>query len=191
MLSKKSVIIISPNQLQCLGLKNILEEYFNPESLSISNVYENTISNKVADFIFMPSDMYLAHSNQVNTLKSKIIIFTEYETAYIQGTPDMLNITLPPEELIEQLRSIFQKNLAGDLKDEQEELSTRETEVLKLVAKGFLNKQIADKLSISLHTVISHRKNITRKLGIKTVSGLTVYALLNGLITSKDIRQIT
>ena len=68
-----------------------------------------------------------------------------------------------------------------------EGLTSREVEVLQLVACGFLNKQIADKLSISLHTVISHRKNITRKLQIKTVAGLTIYALLNGLISSKDI----
>jgi regulator of cell morphogenesis and NO signaling len=68
-----------------------------------------------------------------------------------------------------------------------EGLTSRELEVLQLVACGFLNKQIADKLSISLHTVISHRKNITRKLQIKTVAGLTTYALLNGLISSKNI----
>jgi DNA-binding NarL/FixJ family response regulator len=68
-----------------------------------------------------------------------------------------------------------------------EGLTSRELQVLQLVACGFLNKQIADKLSISLHTVISHRKNITRKLQIKTVAGLSIYALLNGLISSKDI----
>jgi regulator of cell morphogenesis and NO signaling len=68
-----------------------------------------------------------------------------------------------------------------------EGLTSREAEVLRLVACGLLNKQIADKLTISLHTVISHRKNITRKLQIKTVAGLTIYALLNGLISSKDI----
>jgi DNA-binding NarL/FixJ family response regulator len=69
----------------------------------------------------------------------------------------------------------------------QEVLTERELEVLRLVACGDLNKQIADKLSISLHTVISHRKNITRKLQIKTVAGLTIYALLNGLISSRNI----
>jgi regulator of cell morphogenesis and NO signaling len=68
-----------------------------------------------------------------------------------------------------------------------EGLTSRELQVLQLVACGSINKQIADKLSISLHTVISHRKNITRKLQIKTVAGLTIFALLNGLISSNDI----
>lgn len=63
-----------------------------------------------------------------------------------------------------------------------EELSSREKEILVCVAKGMLNKEIADAENISIHTVITHRKNITRKTGIKTVAGLTVYALLNNLI---------
>jgi DNA-binding CsgD family transcriptional regulator len=54
--------------------------------------------------------------------------------------------------------------------------------VLVLVAKGLLNKEIADKLNISINTVITHRKNITRKTGIKTTPGLTVYAILNDLV---------
>ncbi len=65
---------------------------------------------------------------------------------------------------------------------EESELSDREKEVLVCVAKGMLNKQIADLLNLSIYTVITHRKNITRKTGIKTVAGLTVYAILNGLI---------
>ena len=62
------------------------------------------------------------------------------------------------------------------------ELSAREKEILVAVAQGLLNKEIADKYNISIYTVITHRKNITRKTGIKTVAGLTVYALLNNLI---------
>lgn len=61
-------------------------------------------------------------------------------------------------------------------------LTNREMEVLRLVTQGLMNKEIADKLGISLHTVISHRKNLTEKLGIKTVSGLTVYAMMHKLI---------
>ena len=70
---------------------------------------------------------------------------------------------------------------------EGEELSAREKEILVCVAKGMLNKEIADQENISIYTVITHRKNITRKTGIKTVAGLTVYALLNNLI---DINTI-
>ena len=61
-------------------------------------------------------------------------------------------------------------------------LSDREKEVLVCVAKGMINKEIADHLNISVHTVVSHRKNITAKTDIKTVAGLTIYALLNNLL---------
>jgi len=67
------------------------------------------------------------------------------------------------------------------------ELTVREKDVLKLVALGHSNKEIADQLFISIHTVISHRKNITEKLGIKSISGLTVYAILNKLIDTDSI----
>ncbi len=67
------------------------------------------------------------------------------------------------------------------------ELSKRETDVLVAVAKGMMNKEIADQMNISIHTVISHRKNITRKTGIKSISGLTVYALLNNLISEDEL----
>ena len=60
-------------------------------------------------------------------------------------------------------------------------LSKREIEVLRLVVRGLINKEIADQLGISILTVVSHRKHISAKLGIKTVSGLTVYALMNGI----------
>ena len=70
---------------------------------------------------------------------------------------------------------------------ERLELSDREKEILVSVAQGLLNKEIADKHHISINTVITHRKNITRKTGIRTVPGLTVYAILNNLI---DINSI-
>ena len=67
-------------------------------------------------------------------------------------------------------------------------LSEREKEVLVCVAEGLMNKEIADRLSISIHTVVSHRKNITQKTGIKTIAGLTVYALLNNLLDPRSVR---
>jgi len=70
---------------------------------------------------------------------------------------------------------------------ESSDLTTREKDVLKLVALGHSSKEIADQLFISIHTVISHRKNLTEKLGIKSISGLTVYAILNKLIDTDSI----
>ena len=69
----------------------------------------------------------------------------------------------------------------------EHELSAREIEVLALITKGLINKEIADKLNISLTTVITHRKNITEKLGIKSVSGLTIYAVMNGYVEADRI----
>lgn len=62
-------------------------------------------------------------------------------------------------------------------------LTNRETEILKIIVKGYTNKEIAEMLNISLNTVLTHRKNIIRKTGVKTVSGLTFYCLRNGLLT--------
>lgn len=70
--------------------------------------------------------------------------------------------------------------------DSPEGISHREKEVLRLVAVGLTNKEIGDKLFISSHTVITHRKNITAKLGIKTIAGLTMYALINHLIVPEE-----
>ena len=65
--------------------------------------------------------------------------------------------------------------------EENYELSDREREVLVAVAQGLSSKEIADKLCISIHTVNSHRKNITHKTGIKSVAGLAVYAMLHNM----------
>ena len=65
------------------------------------------------------------------------------------------------------------------------ELSLREIHVLRLLLEGCSNKEVADKLHISTHTVISHRKNITAKTSIKSLAGLTIYALKNGIIEVK------
>lgn len=86
-----------------------------------------------------------------------------------------------------QLRSVVNTISEPSENTENYELSEREKEILIAVAKGMTNKEIADTHNISVHTVISHRKNISRKTGIKSVSGMTVYALLNNLIDQSKI----
>jgi DNA-binding CsgD family transcriptional regulator len=68
-------------------------------------------------------------------------------------------------------------------------LSTREKDVVRLLAKGLSNKEISGKLFISPHTVITHRKNITRKLNIKSVAGLIVYAIINDIVSVDEMQQ--
>ena len=71
---------------------------------------------------------------------------------------------------------------------ESNSLSDREKEVIAEVAKGLTNKEIADKLNISIHTVTTHRKNISRKTGINSISGITVYAIINKLVDLNDLK---
>lgn len=77
-----------------------------------------------------------------------------------------------------------------DEKDsEQETLSLREKEIITCVVKGMTNKAIADKLFLSIHTVITHRRNIARKLQIHSPAGLTIYAIVNKLVDLSDIKD--
>ena len=70
-----------------------------------------------------------------------------------------------------------------------EELSSREKDVLIQVVRGLSNKEIADVLCISIHTVISHRKNIMTKLNIHSTAGLTIYAIVNRLIDINSVES--
>ncbi|MBN2893014.1 MAG: response regulator transcription factor [Bacteroidales bacterium] len=87
------------------------------------------------------------------------------------------------DEINAHFVDIFKEKIENQ---DNSEISEREKEIIKLVALGFTNKEIADKLFLSVHTVITHRKNISNKLGIKTISGLTIYAVLNGIISIDD-----
>ena len=70
------------------------------------------------------------------------------------------------------------------------ELSPRETTIVRLVSLGLTNRQIAENLFLSAHTVMTHRKNISSKLGIKSVSALTVYAIVNNIITIEEVTSL-
>ena len=88
---------------------------------------------------------------------------------------------LAPAVLMSKKRNA-QRQKAATPNDATEELSDREKDVLIQVVKGLSNKEIADVLCISMHTVIAHRKNITRKLNIHSTAGLTIYAIVNHLV---------
>lgn len=97
-----------------------------------------------------------------------------------------INLYDTPARIRHKLRQALETT-RSTTQSEGYELSDREREILVAVARGMTNREIADKYYISIHTVISHRKNITRKTGIKTIAGLTVYALLNNMISEADL----
>lgn len=97
----------------------------------------------------------------------------------------IISILEDEDSIASKLESAITDDDSKDL--DKEGLTAREIDVLRLIALGHSNKEMADKLCISAHTVMSHRKNITEKLGIKSISGLTVYAILNDHIDTTNL----
>jgi DNA-binding CsgD family transcriptional regulator len=93
------------------------------------------------------------------------------------------------ESLTATLSALQAKDDDEQPDEEQESLSQREKEIVVCVVKGLTNKEIAEQLYLSVHTVITHRKNISRKLQIHSVSGLTIYAIVNKLVELSDIEK--
>lgn len=99
---------------------------------------------------------------------------------------DHLHVTDDIEEIKEKVRKTF--SIPDNIPEEKETLSTREKEIVSYVVKGFTNQEIADKLFLSIHTVITHRRNIARKLEIHSATGLTIYAIVNKIVDLSDIK---
>ena len=160
----------------------------------ISSREESILRNLSVDTVIVDPAVF-AHSSRGN-VKHFISEYTDAPVVAFPSAPmddesskqydAILNLYDSPAEIIHKLRSAVAapKDSSGT---EGSELSAREKDILICVAKGLINKEIADLYNISIHTVITHRRNITRKTGIKTVAGLTVYALLNNLIDPSSV----
>lgn len=124
------------------------------------------------------ADRLITHWNNLNT---RMVFVYDDESRVETHASDLGAISLYSD--FTRLEAIFAEFSRQDRGDSSEnELTHREKEILRQVAMGHSNKEIADGLHISIHTVITHRKNITSKLGIKSISGLTVFAIINRLI---------
>lgn len=120
-------------------------------------------------------------------------------TKFVAILSSMLNSQLLKEyndsfTIYDDLDTITEKlnnlsNIREEAYETEESLSQREKEIIILVVKGMTNKEIADRLFLSVHTVITHRRNIARKLQIHSPAGLTIYAILNKLVELKDIKE--
>jgi len=117
------------------------------------------------------------------------IVYSFIDPHILSELDGIININDPANIIISSIHKLITSDNQTDLQKQQESLSDREIDVLKLLVEGNSNKEIADKLNISPHTVISHRKNISQKTGIKSVSGLTIYAVVKNIITIESYRE--
>lgn len=175
------IIIIDHDTLRAIGLRHLLTSYFNTmvEIVSPCDITPDNDNNST--IYFTSTDCHASMLDFFIQRRTRTIILSAHQCS----NHDILNISLCEEDLINRLSKIISS--IGDTRSlPATELSSREIDVLKLVALGYLNKEIADKLSISINTVLTHRKNITAKLGIRSASGLSVYAIMNGHISTSD-----
>lgn len=94
-----------------------------------------------------------------------------------------------PDEIFEKIKKVLMSE-KQDEPNTTESLSNREREIIVCVVKGMTNKEIADQLCLSIHTVITHRRNISNKLQIRSAAGLTIYAIVNKLVDIKDVKDM-
>ncbi|HDS06735.1 MAG TPA: response regulator transcription factor [Bacteroides sp.] len=100
---------------------------------------------------------------------------------------EIIYLTDGKQEITFKIKELLNPYFRNHREEPQSTLTEREKTIVRLVSMGLTNKQIADKLFLSTHTIITHRKNIIHKLGIKSVSGLTVYAIVNNIITIDEV----
>jgi DNA-binding CsgD family transcriptional regulator len=188
------IFIIEPSYLIRLAVKNIIQlinttfkinEYPSlNDFLSSSGTVHNSVifinfsllENKDSDLI-----------RKLKTRKNRIVFISPSEINQAQADESIF-LDDSRETVDYKMRELFD-HVQTNGETEAKGLSRRETDVLKYVALGLTNKEIADKLFISAHTVITHRKNISAKLGIKTIAGFTVYALINKILLPEDVKQ--
>ena len=203
------IAVIMANTLAVIGIKQLLGAVLKGLQIDTFNNFNDFKEENHDSYVhfFVDFSIVLENMTFFYQQKKKTIVLTPSDEVIkvIRASYDdadkqlvgfhSLCINVPEDKLVKSLLMLGQqghphghmpvKNEEGA--DNQARLSDREVEVLALVAQGYINKEIADRLNIALSTVISHRKNITEKLGIKSVSALTVYAVMNGYV---DINKI-
>ena len=186
------IAIIEQNTLAALGLRTIIEELI-PDAVIRTFASFGQLTDDTPDMYahyFVSAQIYFAHTAFFLERKPKTIVLSSGEQSQLNGVPT-LDCTLPQDRLVKTIVSLrrygHRPNAHPAVSNTEHDLSPREIEVLVLVTKGYINKEIAERLNISLTTVISHRKNITEKLGIKSVSALAIYAVMHGYVNPDSV----
>ena len=189
--------IIDRNTLSYVALRHVLQDMFNHVDVFAYNSIEEFIRDSNRHFVqfFVSSDILFCNAEEFDTLKSQTTILYTGSAGNIERNGfRILDVSLSEEKIVEQLMHLQStgkyENKISPTKsadDVVQRLSQREKDVLRLIVKGRLNKEIAGELGISMPTAIFHRNNICDKLQTRSVGKLTVMAVLSGLV---DINEI-
>lgn len=197
MTERPRIAIIDPNTLAVLGLKAMLQNVIpimTVETFGSFSEFEAADPERYAHF-FVSMNIVLQQRAFFSAHNHKTIVLTlSLDTTSQLSEFHSLCINQPEKQLVRQLLMLAQhghghgQNLPPMPQVLQQKILTdREIEVMSLIVQGYINKEIADRLCIGLATVVTHRKNIMDKLGFKSVSALTIYAVMHGYV---DINKI-
>ncbi len=189
---KYKIIIIEPSEIVASGITGIIGRH--PE-FSVTNTLSNPDyynSNNDIDIIII-NPAVIDYNDRLDIRSyfggthAAIVALTHsnYEESVLRQYDECIGIYDNASRIIQKLKNAVEEKIQNP-KGDINELSARERDILTAVAKGLTNKEIADEFNISIYTVISHRRNISQKLGINSIPGLTVYAIMNKLIDISD-----
>lgn len=183
--------IIRLGLINCIkNLKDIHVSIFETDT---QDALFDTVASEVVDLIFAnPTFGGLLHPNEIRKysrnegIKIFAIEISKLSKTTLSLYDDHIHVTDDASEIRNKIVSAVIPD--NELMDEKETLSSREKEIISYVVKGFTNQEIADKLFLSVHTVMTHRRNIARKLQIHSATGLTIYAIVNKIVDLSDIK---
>lgn len=185
------IAIVEPSVIIAEGVASILRSSGEADVVAIYptlRAYADRLPVKDVEVVVVGSQVAVGAQlrSELQGVAVVLLSTTVVDEDVLRQVDGVINIYDDEATLMRKVRAAVEQGETNPYSDSHD-LSERERDVLILVAKGMANKEIADRLNISIHTVMSHRKNITHKTGIKSVAGLTVYALLNNLLDQSDV----
>lgn len=191
--NKYRILLIEPSEIVSAGISAIIAR--SPEFTIVQTLsnpsYFNAQNSDIDIIIINPVVIDYNERFDIRSYFGKenltIVALTQasYEESVLRQYNGCIGIYDSAQRIVQKLKSAVEDATQAP-KNDINELSTRERDILTAVAKGKTNKEIADEFNISIYTVISHRRNISQKLGINSISGLTVYAIMNKLVDMSD-----
>lgn len=186
-----SIAIVDPNILSALGLQQILTDMAPGVEIRIFVTFSE-LEGTQEQFVhyFVASRIYFEHTAYFRTISLRTIVLVNGDMQ-IQGVPT-LNVCQSEKMVVKSIITLQRQGHAhhhqrSAMEDREVVLSPREVEVTILLTKGLINKEIADRLNISLTTVITHRKNIMEKLRARSLADIIIYAVMNGYVNLGEL----